>query len=185
MSRFLWGAFALAGLGLSGCATGLPRETISDMPTASVTFSKGYLGQTKFGKTANTIYEYFADAECRKGARVPLTPLTGNSRTDLIPATRKLFFSGQANFYYYGYSKSCNGFVGFTPLPGHSYSVVVKTSDRGCTFVVSDLDGERAPPDVEFFDHMSDCAPFMRRKARPRLPLPLPPAPPRSEGART
>lgn len=175
-----WTVLALAGLGLSGCATSLPRDAISDMPTATVTFSKGYIGQTALGKSANTIYEYFADADCKTGARVPLTALTGNSRTDLIPATRKLFFSGNANFYYAsGYSKSCTGYVGFTPRAGARYSVVVKTAERACTFVVRDIDTERPPPDIEFFNNASACGAFMRRRPQPPRLVPRPPiAPP-------
>lgn len=180
MTTIIRGAAALAtltlaALSLGGCATSLPREALTDTPTASVTFAKGYIGQTGFGKSANTIYEYFADLDCRTGARVPLTAITANSRTDLIPASRKLFFIGTANFYYAGgYSKSCTGFVGFTPKAGGHYSVVVKTAERGCTFVVRGLDSEQPPPDVEFFDAKEQCQTYMRRKAQPRL-RPVPP----------
>lgn len=171
-------AAVLAALTLAaaaGCARSLPREVLTDMPTASVTFSKGYLGTDK-GALGNTIYEYYADDECRRRARIPLTAITAASRTEMIPATRRVFFSGNANFYFTGgitggSTISCTGFAGFAPKAGHRYWVVVKTNDRNCTYIVRDLDTERPPPDLEFFDALIECPGFMQRKARPLPPV--------------
>lgn len=169
---------ALGVLSLGGCAKSLPREVLSDTPTASVTFSKGYLGTEK-GALGNTIYEYYGDTDCSMRARIPLTAITAASRTELIPAARKVFFSGNANFYFTqgisgGPTIGCTGFAGFTPRSGHRYSVVVKTNEQNCTFIIRDLETEQPPPDLEFFDGLSECPAFMRRKARSLPPAEAP-----------
>ena len=154
---------AIAGLGLTGCATTYQAPTDPAL-SAKVDVYKGYKTGVGFGTGTQQEYSVFATDKCEAPQRLAsFTWTNGEKKEKTVAANTPLrlgaytsYFSTGSGGYWNGTAyitstdvTQCPNYAMFTPVPGAKYKIIQNEEEgQECNLEIIDLATAQAPADL-------------------------------------
>lgn len=150
-----------AALLVWGCASTY-RGVDNKIPSAELTFVKGYTGQA-FNRAAKQHYVFDNDLRCTNPRQVAVfMAITADRRTTRFQAGERIVVLARTNYLESRpgfspepgididlYSQDCENMTSFVPEAGRSYEVLQRASVGRCDLTVIDKATGAPPPSIE------------------------------------